>query len=511
MATEVSSVYVTRLLVRLINLKRKIVVSNKKTSHCASRFLANLSKQLSADERHLEIIGETVRPSSLGKRYQQLESTEWVAAKEQIDDNSSIPSQDSLRLLCFLMDAAYNAARPEVTRREAQTQYLLLSPVQCQTPSSTDTNGTTEPQCTEGLVPPMISQTMKNEILKCIKKTSHLIDLSGLEDSVKVKAAETFTLPEGFFDSHGETQKYLKACCRLAWQFHLLPADSAPTLPAITVRVPVVAQFGIARRKFVDAWVRKANAEILNAGPPLLRQRCPGDVEGIRADVEGTRADVEGIRANPVSTDVVVLVVLTTIVLLSEVKVRSKEAYLRQYELRRLQKRLKDGESPSKKDRRYREVDIAKQIPNDKYQCMVFHFVHKWSERFSEFFCDGDVSQDKKDLEGLPTKFLIELKKRIEKCHCGEDNVLSLLLQKYLETVTVFGKSPVEFVALDGDNPGGKPFCEVCDRKVRFYSELPNFLQELGVSGKGDESGRRQRKELLSQLTTLFAKMAENP
>ena len=29
------------------------------------------------------------------------------------------------------------------------------------------------------------------------------------------------------------------------------------------------SKFGTARRKFVDAWVRYANAEILNAGPPL--------------------------------------------------------------------------------------------------------------------------------------------------------------------------------------------------------------------------------------------------
>ncbi|XP_052227503.1 uncharacterized protein LOC127842184 [Dreissena polymorpha] len=36
------------------------------------------------------------------------------------------------------------------------------------------------------------------------------------------------------------------------------------------------SKFGTARRKFVDVWVRKANAEILNAGQPLLRQLCPG-------------------------------------------------------------------------------------------------------------------------------------------------------------------------------------------------------------------------------------------
>jgi hypothetical protein len=36
------------------------------------------------------------------------------------------------------------------------------------------------------------------------------------------------------------------------------------------------AKFGTARHKFVDAWVRYANEEFLNTGPPLLRQRCPG-------------------------------------------------------------------------------------------------------------------------------------------------------------------------------------------------------------------------------------------
>ncbi|KAI8514830.1 hypothetical protein Bbelb_074210 [Branchiostoma belcheri] len=120
----------------------------------------------------------------------------------------------------------------------------------------------------------------------------------------------------------------------------------------------------------------------------------------------------------------------------------------------------------------------------------------------------GRISRSKlgtleQELDILPTEFLKELKRRLKQCHCGEDNVLTLLLQKYLETVKVFGTSPVEFVALDGDSPGGKPFCEVCDRKVRFYSVLPTFLQELGVSGND--------QEFLSHLKTLFAKMVENP
>ena len=101
---------------------------------------------------------------------------------------------------------------------------------------------------------------------------------------------------------------------------------------------------------------------------------------------------------------------------------------------------------------------------------------------------DNQLAKLKKDLDKLPTDFLDKLKSRLEICHCGEDNVLSCLLSKYLDIVNTFEMSPVWFVALDGKNIDGKPFCEVCDRKVRFYSVLPSFMYELGFSSKDMKS-----------------------
>ncbi|KAI8510864.1 hypothetical protein Bbelb_117800 [Branchiostoma belcheri] len=123
------------------------------------------------------------------------------------------------------MNEAFHAASLEVTRREAEILDTLLSPVQCRISSSIDKKEIPKLQCkpdSKEHDDTLTSQALKNEVLKCMKKTSQSIDLSGLEDSVKMKAAEKFTLPEGFFVSNDETLKYLAACCRLAWQFNLV-------------------------------------------------------------------------------------------------------------------------------------------------------------------------------------------------------------------------------------------------------------------------------------------------
>ncbi|KAI8509512.1 hypothetical protein Bbelb_133600 [Branchiostoma belcheri] len=185
----------------VLNCKFKINSMGLELQEQKERLSACLSAQLSSDERYLENVGETVRPSTLGKRYQELESTEWVSAKDQIDKNQSISSCDALKLLCFLMDEVYIAAGPEVMKREGELSDMMLRPVQYHLKGVSDLQSEMDPK---GRLPPVVSETLKNEIRKCMKKTSHFIDLSGIEENVKVRAAEKFSLKKGFFVNNDE-------------------------------------------------------------------------------------------------------------------------------------------------------------------------------------------------------------------------------------------------------------------------------------------------------------------
>ena len=93
------------------------------------------------------------------------------------------------------------------------------------------------------------------------------------------------------------------------------------------------------------------------------------------------------------------------------------------------------------------------------------------------------------------TKYLDEFRKKIERCKCGEDNVLHLLLEKYMAKVKIFSLVPVKFIAMDGKSlDTGKPFCEACSLKVRFYNLIPYFLYELGFNLKEEEHAELMKK-----------------
>ena len=102
------------------------------------------------------------------------------------------------------------------------------------------------------------------------------------------------------------------------------------------------------------------------------------------------------------------------------------------------------------------------------------------------------------DLKQLPSQYLDQLSKQFRQAACGEDNILLLLLSKLLPRVDVFLSTRVKFIALDGKNLNGKPFCEKCDRKVRFFSILPSILRHLGGTTEKDNN-----------LPQLFSELAK--
>ena len=103
------------------------------------------------------------------------------------------------------------------------------------------------------------------------------------------------------------------------------------------------------------------------------------------------------------------------------------------------------------------------------------------------------------DLKQLPSQYLDQLSKQFRQAACGEDNILLLLLSKLLSRVDVFLSTRVKFIALDGKNLNGKPFCEKCDRKVRFFSILPSILRHLG--------GTTEKDNYLPQLFSELVKL----
>ena len=105
------------------------------------------------------------------------------------------------------------------------------------------------------------------------------------------------------------------------------------------------------------------------------------------------------------------------------------------------------------------------------------------------------------DPEKIPSRYLDQLSKQFRQDACGEDNVLLLLLSKLLSRVDmhVFLSTRVNFIAMDGKNLDGKPFCEKCDRTVRFFSTLPSFLRHLGEATKRQQSAETVLCSLSSQ------------
>ena len=76
--------------------------------------------------------------------------------------------------------------------------------------------------------------------------------------------------------------------------------------------------------------------------------------------------------------------------------------------------------------------------------------------------------------------FLKNNRKRLKQAHCAEDNGLTTALAIILGHEDMrFTDTKVDIVALDKNNMDGKPFCEVCDKKVRFFSVLPFVLYHL--------------------------------
>ena len=82
-------------------------------------------------------------------------------------------------------------------------------------------------------------------------------------------------------------------------------------------------------------------------------------------------------------------------------------------------------------------------------------------------------------LKGCTETFLQNNRERLKQAHCAEDNGLTTALAIMLGHKDMrFTDTKVDIVALDKNNMDGKPFCEVCDKKVRFFSVLPFVLYQ---------------------------------
>ena len=103
-----------------------------------------------------------------------------------------------------------------------------------------------------------------------------------------------------------------------------------------------------------------------------------------------------------------------------------------------------------------------------------------------------------KELKTIPKNFLGVIEKHLQQSKCGEDNVIGLLLQELLKLndCDCYFSIDIEFVALDANHLDGKPFCEACACKVRFYSALPQLLRAIGSTG-----------EDFDRFAPLFAKL----
>eukprot|EP00058_Branchiostoma_floridae_P028055 XP_002613546.1 hypothetical protein BRAFLDRAFT_71814 [Branchiostoma floridae] len=81
------------------NLQLQVSLYKWKLSN-AKNLDERLSNLMSTNERYLENVSQKIRPSTLVERFKELESTEWLKAKETMDMRFGVDDQSTFHLLC---------------------------------------------------------------------------------------------------------------------------------------------------------------------------------------------------------------------------------------------------------------------------------------------------------------------------------------------------------------------------------------------------------------------------
>ncbi|CAH1264037.1 HSPA12B [Branchiostoma lanceolatum] len=193
----------------------------------AENFQYRLSNEfcirLASDETNMENISAKHRPAKIAEKFAQIESKEWVEAKEVLDDKSD-DEKTNIQILLFMLKFVCKRAQ------EVFDGFLSSEACRLYSPVATTRDSLLTEQNKNGEYSPKIPGSILKEITAFLKGTCGDCDIESLTQSVvdKMKEKHGEDIVPILQDAH--VSSYVQACCRLAWQM----AVQQPPLTVLT-------------------------------------------------------------------------------------------------------------------------------------------------------------------------------------------------------------------------------------------------------------------------------------
>ncbi|CAH1263875.1 Hypp2791 [Branchiostoma lanceolatum] len=194
---------------------------------CAESLQRRLSNEfcirLASDETNMENISVKHRPAKIAEKFAQIESKEWVEAKEVLDDKSG-NERTNIQILLNMLEFACKRAQEVFDGFLSSEACRLYSPVA----ATTDILLREQNQNSGGY--PKVPGSILKEITAFLKGTCGECDIESLTQSVVGKMKEVYgeDIVSILQDTH--VMSFVQACCRLAWQM----AVQQPPLTVLT-------------------------------------------------------------------------------------------------------------------------------------------------------------------------------------------------------------------------------------------------------------------------------------
>ncbi|XP_066279210.1 trichohyalin-like [Branchiostoma lanceolatum] len=193
----------------------------------AENFQYRLSNEfcirLASDETNMENISVKHRPAKIAEKFAQIESKEWVEAKEVLDERFD-DEKTNIQILLFMLKFACKCAQQVFDGFLSSEACRLYNPVA----TTTDILLTEQNQNSGGS--PRVPGSILKEITAFLKGTCGDCDIESLMQSVvdKMKEVHGDDIAPILQDTH--VRSFVQACCRLSWQM----AVQQPPLTVLT-------------------------------------------------------------------------------------------------------------------------------------------------------------------------------------------------------------------------------------------------------------------------------------
>ncbi|CAI9738048.1 Hypothetical predicted protein [Octopus vulgaris] len=162
------------------------------------------------DNRQVENINEQCRPSIVARKYDRLESQEWLDAKESLEDTTNRDEEEIVKFLCFMLMNVYQASKIVYENLEETISTLLKHPTRS---DAVGHNG----------LPPgkaELSEDIKDEILMALRRNYEEIETTAIVNIAisRAEMSEEFTSFMSSCTENKTVSRYLHECSRITWQ-----------------------------------------------------------------------------------------------------------------------------------------------------------------------------------------------------------------------------------------------------------------------------------------------------